>query len=131
MAKIVLDTSAAIAAILDEPEKARLIELTHGADLLAPGSQRWELGNAFSALFKRGQMGLVDALAAIHAYEAIPIQFIDIELKRALEIADMLGIYAYDAYVITCALDHKAPLLTLDRALKKQAESLKVAVLEI
>ena len=74
---------------------------------------------------------MVDALAAVHAYDAIPIQFVDIELKRALEIADMLGIYAYDAYMIACALDHKVPLLTLDRALKKQAESIKVTVLEI
>jgi predicted nucleic acid-binding protein len=131
MAKIIIDTSVVIAAILDEPEKVRLIELTQGASLLAPGSQRWELGNAFSALFKKRRLSLVDALAAVRAYEAIPIQFVDIELKRALEIADMLGIYAYDAYVIACALDHKAPLLTLDRALKKQAESLKVTVLEI
>jgi predicted nucleic acid-binding protein len=131
MAKVVIDTSAVVAAVLDEPEKARLIELTRGVDLLAPGSQRWELGNAFSALFKKRRLRLVEALAAIRAYEAIPIQFVDVGLGRALEIADTLGIYAYDAYMIACALDHKAPLLTLDQMLKNQAESLKVTVLEI
>jgi predicted nucleic acid-binding protein len=131
MAKIVIDTSAVVSAVLDEPEKAELIELTRGVDLLAPGSQRWELGNAFSSLFKKKRLALSDALMAIQVYQTIPIQFVEVELGRALEIADALGIYAYDAYMIACALDHKAPLLTLDRALKRQAERLKVMVLEI
>ncbi len=131
MAKIVIDTSALMAAILDEPEKAVLVELTRGADLLAPGSQHWELGNALSALFKKGRLNVRDAVAAIRAYQKIPIQFIDVDLVRALEIAHKLRIYAYDAYVIACALDHNAPLLTLDRALKRQAKILKVTALEI
>ncbi len=130
MAKIIIDTSAVIATVLDEPEKTRLVELTRGADLVAPGSQPWELGNAFSALFKKGRLSLADALAAFHAYETIPIQFVEVELGQALEIAKQLGIYAYDAYMIACALDHKAPLLTLDQTLRRQAERLKITVLE-
>ena len=131
MAKIVIDTSALMAAILDEPEKAALVELTRGASLLAPGSEHGELGNALSALFKKGRLNVRDAVAAIRAYEKIPIQFVEVDLVRALEIAHKLGIYAYDAYVIACALDHNAPLLTLDRALKRQAAILKVTALEI
>lgn len=131
MAKVVIDTSALIAAILDEPEKGSLIELTRGADLLAPGSQRWELGNALSALFKKGRLALKDALAAVRVYEKIPIQPVDVDLDRALEIASASRIYAYDAYMIACALDHKAALLTLDRALSRHARALGVAVLEI
>jgi predicted nucleic acid-binding protein len=131
MAKIVIDTSALMAAILDEPEKAALVELTRGAILLAPQSEHWELGNAFSALFKKGRLNVREALAAIRAYEKIPIQFVDVGLARALEIAHKLGIYAYDAYVLACALDHNAPLLTLDRALRRQAKILKIAALEI
>jgi len=131
MAKIVIDTSALMAVILDEPEKAALVELTRGASLLAPGSEHWELGNAFSALFKKGRLSVREAVAAIRAYEKVPIQFVDVDLVRALAIAHKLGIYAYDAYVIACALDHNAPLLTLDRALKSQAKILKVTALEI
>ena len=131
MAKIVIDTSALMAVILDEPEKVKLIELTRGADLLAPGSQHWELGNTFSALFKKGRISLQDAVAALRAYEKIPVQFVDVDLGRALGIAHALRIYAYDAYVIACALDHNAPLLTLDRSLRRQAAALKAAALEI
>lgn len=34
-------------------------------------------------------------------------------LTLALEIAAEHGLYAYDAYLITCALGQRAPLLTL------------------
>ena len=131
MGKIVIDTSAVMATILDEPERARLVELSRGADLLAPGSQRWELGNAFSALFRKKRLDLPRALAAVRVYETIPIQYVDVELAKALNTADTLGIYAYDAYMIVCAIDHKAPLLTLDRSLRRRAENLNVAVLEV
>ncbi len=131
MHSIVADTSVLIAAILDEPEKGRLVELTRGATLLAPESHRWELGNAFSAMFKKRSISLRQALAALETYDAIPVRSVDVSLSRALEIADTLGIYAYDAYMIICALDQKAPLLTLDRTLAKHAASSGVTVLEI
>jgi len=39
--------------------------------------------------------------------------------------------YAYDAYFIVCALKYKAPLLTLDKTLKKIADNLKIDVMEV
>ncbi len=131
MGNIVIDTSAVITAILDEPEKPRLITVTQGANLLAPGSLRWELGNALSAMFKKGSMDLEAALATLEVFHAIPIQFVEVDMARSLDIAHALGIYAYDAYMIACAIDHRAPLLTLDQALGRQAESYDVSVLEI
>jgi hypothetical protein len=50
---IVVDTSALIAVIANEPEKPTLVELTSGADLIAPGSVHFEIGNAFSAMLRR------------------------------------------------------------------------------
>ena len=114
MKSIIIDTSALIAAILDEPEKARLVELTADVDLLAPESLHWEVGNAFSAMFKRGCFSQKDALAAIQIYQMIPVQFVKVDLEKSLEIACSRGIYAYDAYMIASAAAHKIPLLTLD-----------------
>jgi len=131
MTNMVIDTSALIATILDEPEKGRLVELTRGANLLAPGSQPWELGNALTAMFKKDHLQLKDALAALEVFGTIPIQFVDVDLGKALDIANRLQIYAYDAYIIVCAIDYRAPLLTLDRALARQAEACKVSVPEI
>ena len=41
------------------------------------------------------------------------------------------NMYAYDAYFLDCAIRHKAPLLTLDRKLKKAAQNLKVEIMEV
>ena len=131
MRAMAIDTSALIATILDEPEKGRLVELTRGANLLAPGSQPWEMGNALAAMFKKGHVELKDALATLEVFHSIPIQFVDVDLAKALEIANALRIYAYDAYMIVCAVDYQAPLLTLDRALARQAQTYNVSVPEI
>ncbi len=128
---IVVDTSVIIAVIADEPEKQSLIELTRGADLIAPYSVHWEIGNAFSAMFKRNRVTLEQALEAIRVYSEIPIRFVDVDLRRSLEIARDLGIYAYDAYLIQCALWARAPLISLDRNLVNSARRMKVKVIEV
>jgi predicted nucleic acid-binding protein len=131
MENMVIDTSALIATILDEPEKNRLIELTRGTTLLAPGSQPWEMGNALAAMSRKGHLELKDALAALDVFHSIPVQFVDVNLAKALEIAHTARIYAYDAYMIVCAVDYQAPLLTLDRSLARQARVYNISVPEI
>lgn len=44
---IVIDASAIIAVLAGEPERERLLSLTSGANLIAPPSVHWEIGNAF------------------------------------------------------------------------------------
>ena len=128
---IVVDTSVIIAVIANEPEKDFLVRLTRGADLLAPHSVHWEIGNAFSAMFKRNRVTLEQALKAIQAYNKIPIRFVDVELERSLEIAETSNIYAYDAYLIRCALRFRSPLISLDKNLVNSAKRMKVKVIEV
>ena len=128
---IVIDASAIIAVIASEPQREALIELTRGADLLAPHSVHWEIGNAFSAMLRRKRIRLEQAFAALQAYKAIPLRFLDVDLRASLEIADTLGIYAYDAYLIRCALWYNAPLMTLDRDLIQAARRLDAQVIEV
>ena len=52
-------------------------------------------------------------------------------MQASLEIADVLGIYAYDAYLIRCALRYDAPLLSLDRGLLSAAQRLNAQVIEV
>ena len=117
MHKIVVDTSAIIAVIANENSKPKIISETIDAELIAPESIHWEIGNAFSALFKKQLITLEQAQAALRVYDGIPIRFVAIELGSALKIASRQGIYAYDAYLIECALKFKSPLLTLDNRL--------------
>lgn len=128
---IVVDTSVIVAVIAHEPQRDALIELTRGADLLAPASVHWEIGNAFSAMLKRKRIELEQALEAIAAYRQIPIRYVDVELEDTLAIAARYAIYAYDAYLIRCGLKFNAPLLSLDRGLLQAAEQAGVHVIEV
>ena len=129
--ELVVDTSALIAVLTAEPTRDRLIARTQGAELLAPGSVHWETGNALSALLKRRRLKLAEVQAALAAYARIPIRLVEVELGVALELADRLGLYAYDAYLMACARQHGAPLLTLDPRLGRAAHEAGVRVLEV
>ena len=128
---LVADTSTIIAVIANEPEKPLLIAKTQGYDLFAPRSLYWEIGNAFSAMIKRERITLEQATTAIEIYEQIPINLVDVDLKRALEIVGKHKVYAYDAYMIVCALNRSCPLLTLDGGLAYAAKAAGVEVWEI
>jgi predicted nucleic acid-binding protein len=52
--EIVVDTSVIVAVLVGEAHRAALIKATRASELLAPPSVHWEVGNAFSAMFKRG-----------------------------------------------------------------------------
>lgn len=127
----VVDTSVIIAVIANEPEKPSIVAHTQGAELFAPPSLRWEVGNAFSAMLKRGRITLEQAKAAIEIYEQISLNVVDINLSQALELASRLNIYAYDAYVIACALNQNCSLLTLDGGLSYAAKAAGVNMVEV
>jgi predicted nucleic acid-binding protein len=69
--KVVIDTSAIIAVLLGEEHRDRIIRQTEGTDLIAPETLHWEVGNAFSAMFKRDRLGADTAVEALHRYEEI------------------------------------------------------------
>lgn len=128
---IVLDTSAAIAVRLNEPSKWALIKRTEDAELLAPVSLPIEIGNAFSAMFRRRRLTTDQAERAFAAYRYIPVQLVDVDMEASLDLASELNIYAYDAYMLECAQRHRAPLLTLDARLRAAAERVDITTLEV
>jgi len=128
---IVVDTSVIIAVVANEPEKESLIRATVGADLLAPTSCHWEVGNAFSAMLRRRRITLAQARQALETYQRIPLRFINVDLVEALELADRLGIYAYDAYVISCSLSQRCALISLDQGLVSAAQAAGAKVVEV
>ena len=129
--RIVSDTSVIVAVIAGEPDRPKLIDLTEDADLLAPQSLHWEVGNALAAQIRRGRLTLDQAKRFIGVYEQIPIQFVEVSLGAALVIAKECGIYAYDAYMIACAEKYRCPLLTLDKGLIRAAREAGIDVMEV
>jgi predicted nucleic acid-binding protein len=128
---VVVDTSVLIAVIAAEAERPALIRLTKGAELVAPASVHWEVGNACSAMLKRRRASLAQVRAMLAAYAKIPIRFLEVDLASALEMADALGLYAYDAYLLAAARAQRAPLLTLDQALARAAREAGLTLMEV
>ena len=128
---LVIDTSAIIAVIANEPERQAIVAQAADSALVAPASVHWEVGNAFSAMFRRRRITLEQARLAIRSYEQIRIRFMDIDLTQSLELSEQLDIYAYDAYVLASAFNLRLPLLTLDRRLAAVAPLVGVRTLEV
>jgi predicted nucleic acid-binding protein len=129
--KIVTDSSVFLAAVLNEPEKAGIIEVTAGHDLIAPEVLPFELGNALSSLYRRKRLDASDVLRVWDYLMDIPVELKAIEVRSALEIAIGSRLYAYDAYFLECARHWRCPLLTLDHSLAVAAKTEGIQVLEI
>jgi predicted nucleic acid-binding protein len=128
---IAIDTSALIAVIVDEPERSKIIRLTSGNTLIGPGSIPWEIGNAFSAMFKRDRLTLDAAQKGMTIFQSIPIKLVEPDFSNVLRLSKETNIYAYDAYLLDCAIRYKSPLLTLDSKLKVAARNLAINTLEV
>lgn len=131
MNNIIIDTSSILAVVLAEPERLRLIKLTQNAVLIAPHSLHWEIGNAVSAMFKKKRLTFKQAKQIIGVYQHIPIQFVDVDLVKSIEVANIYDIYAYDAYMIVVAKMFQSPLLSLDAQLVQVAKQNKVSIVEV
>ena len=129
--ELVLDTSALLAVLTQQPERAELLLLSKGATLVAPASLHWEIGNVLSAMFKRRAIKLGQAVKLLDAYRQVSIRLVTPSLEQAVELSSSLNIYAYDAYVLACAVNQRAPILSLDRGLIERARAVGVDCLEV
>lgn len=128
---MIIDTSAILAVVANEPERPALIAATAGRELIAPGSVPWEIGNALSAMLKRRRITPAQAQEAVAVFRRIQIRLVDVDLSEAVRIAAGSNIYAYDAYLIACARSRRLPLLTLDRGLARAAAQAGVTLVEV
>lgn len=126
---IVIDTSALIAVIIGEPERDAIVSITAGQTLIGPGSIPWEVGNAFTAMIKQRRIEVADARRGLEIFDNIPLRYVNINMAKVVSIAAKANIYAYDAYFLDCAVQCRAPLLTLDRPLRRVAEGLGITLI--
>ena len=125
---MVVDTSAVLAVLLEEPERLALIAASRGATLYAPPSLPWEVGNALVALLRRRRLTLSDAQRVWDAFRSVPLRLVDVDVGQAVATATELGLYAHDAYVLELATQHGLPLLTLDKKLRDAARERRVTL---
>lgn len=128
---IVIDTTVIIACVMNEPHRDILLSLTADQELVAPASLPWEIGNAFSSMFKQRRINVSEAIESLILYRRMLVKLLDVDLEATIRLSDQLRIYAYDAYMIQCALESGGRLLTLDRSLKMAAKAVGVIVCEV
>ena len=119
-----------MAVILNEPNKAKVVEMTEGGTLLSPEVISFEIGNALFNLFKKHKISEGALLDAYKAFVSIPIRNVKIDVEKALKIACKYKIFAYDAYYLEIASRLKLPLLTFDELMKKTGSDLKINIIE-
>ena len=127
---VLLDASAIMAVILNEPNKGKVIRLTENAVLLSPEVISFEIGNALINLLKKQKITEEKLLEAYKIYVSLPIRNIKVDIEKALKIACKYNIYAYDAYYLETAHRLKLPLITFDELMKKIGLNLKIDILE-
>lgn len=127
---IVADTNTFLAVALREPEKASIIRLTVGCNLIAPSVLPYEIGNALTAMLKKGVLLPAEVALAWDAVQQIPVDLRPVDFKAALAIAVSASLYAYDAYFLECARRLQCPLLTLDRNMQRVALEMGISILE-
>lgn len=129
-AYLVIDTSALLAVLLNEPTRAALISATQGYGLVGAPSLPWEVGNALVAGVRRRRLAAAAVRQAWAGYQMVPVRLAEIDVGHALEIALELGLYAYDAYVLEAARAERLPLLTLDGRLARAAHRLALRLVD-
>jgi len=115
-----------MASIKSKPNKA-----VEAAAKAVPGCLRWEVGNAFSAMVKRGRLEPEESIKVLRIFESIPTQEVDVELREALDVALRNEIYAYDAYYLEAAKRHRIELLSLDQKMVEVAMSEGIKIKEL
>ena len=127
--EVVVDASALLAVVLDEPERGSIIDATEGVTLISPSVLPYEIGNALIAMRKRGRIEEEVILAAWRATQRIPVQLVPVEVEAALVLALDHGIYAYDAYYLHCSLSRRRPLIALDGKMREVAKKIGIQLL--
>jgi predicted nucleic acid-binding protein len=124
-----LDASAVIAVIIEEPEGSKVIELTKESVLVSPYTIRVEIANALTRMMRRHILAQEGMLKAFELFEALPIDLLDVDFKRVLEIAWTHKIYAYDACYLEVAQRLNLPLITFDKGMAKAGNNMGLTIL--
>jgi predicted nucleic acid-binding protein len=127
---VLIDASALMPILINETEKAYIVNKTRNCELLAPSVLPYEIGNALTRLKKRQILNEKQILAAYNEFKKIPLRLLEVDIDNALKIACKYNIYAYDAYYLEAACRLNLPLLTLDEPMKKIAIKLNLKGLE-
>ena len=128
--EIVLDASAIIAVISEEPEASSVLELSKNAVFVSPNVISFEIANSLSRMLKKGLINDRSKMVElINSFQQIPIKLFNNNLENVIQLVWNHKIYAYDAFYLETAKSLKLPLLTLDNEMKKIGKYIGISIL--
>jgi len=128
--EIVLDASAIMTFIADEPESNIVINCTKNAVLVSPCMVSSEIANGLTKMMKKGIIASKEKMIdLVKIFQKIPIKMTEVNLEKSMEIAWDYKIYAYDAFYLETAKRLNLPLLTFDNKMKIIGKELGITIL--
>ena len=128
--EILLDASAIMAVVADEPESELVILYTQDAVIVSPNVIVFELANALTKMMKKKVIDTEEKMTSlIEIVEKIPLKIVEVNIKETLRIAWKYKIFAYDAFYLETALRLHLPLLTFDNGMRRIGNELGIPVL--
>ena len=118
----VVDASALGAILFNEPEGPALAQRLGGAALVAPGLLLYEIANVCVTKIRRHRHLRDNLFAAFALLERFDIEFVDVDHREVVALADRSGLTAYDASYLWLARRLDAALITLDAVLAAAME---------
>jgi predicted nucleic acid-binding protein len=128
--EILLDASALLAVVADEPESEIVIQYTKNAVIVSPDIVSFEVANALTKMMKKKVIDTKEKMIALMKnFQKIPIKTIEADFEKSLEIAWDYTIYAYDSIYLEMAKRLNLPLLTFDGGMRRIARELGITIL--
>src|SRR5690606_19250489 len=126
MERFVVDASAALAWLLNEPHGESVRQFMFRGQPVAPWLWRLEVANTLLVQERRKQISQADATKLLMLADEVEIEMVPEPSSRTLlELAHLARLHqltSYDAVYLELAIAQNLPLLTLDKNLRAAAE---------
>lgn len=116
---VVVDASALVAILFEEPEGPAVQARLPASGLVATAMTGFEVANAAVQKVRRGSLTPEKAAAAMVLFGALALELHAVPPDALVPLAQKAGLTAYDAGYLWLARALKADLVTLDSALEK------------
>jgi len=128
--EILLDASAIIAVIANEPEREYVIKNTRNSIIVSPNIIAIEIFNALTRMMRKNVIDSKEKMIALYKnFKKMPIKIEEIDIEKAVEIAWKYKIYAYDACYLETAKRLNLSLITFDGNMEKIGIELGIKII--
>jgi predicted nucleic acid-binding protein len=122
---LVVDASAAAAAMFGETAGATIVAHVRGETLIAPPLIDYELANVCWKKARRNPERRLEFLTMFNTTKAMPIARVPVDITEVVDLALRTGLTINDASYLWLAMSRDVELVTLDEELARVNQALR------